>query len=276
MRHRLGDVELIAKLQRGEPVGVPDGGAIFERYIVEAPLEFGELVAGLLHFGPDAIDAATLLHGRRHLLPQNGMALAAALLVAQRHRLGGARLGLIQQLAGLRGRRALRELDRFVAGDMAENKQFRERIRAEPVRAVDADARTFARREKAGERRGRAYVRGNAAHGVMHGRPDGDRRHRRIDVHEFSGEFADERQPLLQLGAPEMAQIEIDGLAARRRHRAPLALLVPEGLAEAVARAELHRLVAGLRRDGSEPVILQIAVAVLVQQDSRLRRGRPR
>ena len=152
----------------------------------------------------------------------------------------------------MRGR-ALGELDRFVSGDMAEHQQFRERIRAEPVRAVDADARTFARREKARERRGRVYVRGNAAHGVMHGRPDGDRRHRRIDVHEFAGKVADERQPLLQLGGPEMAQIEINDLAARRRDRPALALLVPESLAEAVARAELHRLVAGLGVTGPRP-----------------------
>ena len=68
------------------------------------------------------------------------------------------------------------------------------------------------------------------------------------------------------LAPTEMPQIEIDGFAARRRERPALALLVPEGLAQAVARPELHRLVAGLGRDGSEAVILQVAVAVLVQE----------
>jgi hypothetical protein len=45
-----------------------------------------------------------------------------------------------------------------------------------------------------------------------------------------------------------------------------LARFVPESLAQAVERPELHRLVARLGRDGSEAVILQVAVAVLVQK----------
>ena len=66
--------------------------------------------------------------------------------------------------------------------------------------------------------------------------------------------------------APEVPQIEIDRVAARRLERPALARLVPEGLAQAVARPELHGLVAGLGGDRSEAVILQIAVAVLVQK----------
>jgi hypothetical protein len=43
---------------------------------------------------------------------------------------------------------------------------------------------------------------------------------------------------------------------------------VPVGLAEPVARPELHRLVARRRLGRAEPVVLQVAVAVLVEQEA--------
>ena len=57
------------------------------------------------------------------------------------------------------------------------------------------------------------------------------------------------RQALLQLAGAKVAQVEIDGLAVRRGDGAALAFLMPERLAEAVARAELHGLVARPRVD---------------------------
>ena len=65
-----------------------------------------------------------------------------------------------------------------------------------------------------------------------------------------------------------MAQIEQHRVALRRGDGAALALLVPERLAQAVARPKLHVFVARLGLGRPQPVILQIALAVLVEQES--------
>src|SRR4051812_11605346 len=67
-----------------------------------------------------------------------------------------------------------------------------------------------------------------------------------------------------------MAQVEPDRLPLRRGGSAPFLLLMPERLRQAIARTELHRL--GARRwvGRTEPVILQIAIAILVRKYSAL------
>src|SRR6185369_8546182 len=56
--------------------------------------------------------------------------------------------------------------------------------------------------------------------------------------------------------------------------RAALALFVPERLAQAIARAELHRLVARRRLRGTEAVVLEITIAVLVEEEPALAAAR--
>ena len=64
-----------------------------------------------------------------------------------------------------------------------------------------------------------------------------------------------------------MAQIEQHRLALRRGDGVALALLMPERLAEPVARPKLHVFVARLGLGRPQPVILQIAIAILVEQE---------
>ena len=63
-----------------------------------------------------------------------------------------------------------------IAGHLAEHDQFGQRIRAQPVGAVDADARAFADRIQARQRRRRLAVGEDAAHRVMHRRQHRNRR----------------------------------------------------------------------------------------------------
>src|SRR6516165_1458046 len=79
MGNRLGHVELIAKLDGGEPFGVPDARAVVEAKAPVALLELGESVARGLHLRLQAIDAVTRLHAARHLVTQGRKALGAAL-----------------------------------------------------------------------------------------------------------------------------------------------------------------------------------------------------
>jgi hypothetical protein len=153
---------------------------------------------------------------------------------------------------------------------LAENAEFGQRIRAEPVGTVDADAGTFTGGIEARQRRRAETVDEDAAHGVMHRRADRYRRARRIDAEKLLGQFVDLRQALAQLGFAEMAQVEMHHRTVLPLDGATLLLLVPEGLAEAVARPEFHRLVARRRLGRPETIVLQIAIAVLVDQEAAL------
>ena len=76
------------------------------------------------------------------------------------------------------------------------------------------------------------------------------------------------RQALVDLLFAEMADVEVHHVAVGRLDGAALVLLVPERLAQPVARPELHRLIARPWIGRAEVVVLQIAVAVLVDQDA--------
>jgi hypothetical protein len=135
---------------------------------------------------------------------------------------------------------------------------------------VDADAGALAAGVEARQLRGGLHVRRDAAHGVVHRRADRDRLLRRVDAKEHLGQLVDHRQALGQLLAAQMHQLQMHHMAELGLDRAALALLMPEGLAEAVAGAELHGLGRRLVDHGAERVILQVAVAVLVHQPPAL------
>src|SRR5581483_4792939 len=134
----------------------------------------------------------------------------------------------------------------------------------------DADARALARRVQTWKRRLAAHVGEDAAHGVVHRRADRDRLLHRIDAGEGLRRLGDERQALADLLRAEVAQVEVHRRALRGGDGAALLLLVPERLRQAVARAELHRLGARPGIERAEAVVLQVAIAVLVDEDRAL------
>src|SRR5829696_5751555 len=102
-----------------------------------------------------------------------------------------------------------------------------------------------------------------------------DRAHRYRLVHRVDAgialcELAHHRQALVDLLLAEMADIEVNDIAMRRADRATRLLLVPEGLAEAVARPQLHRLLARPGIGRAEIIILQVTIAILVDEDTAL------
>ena len=104
----------------------------------------------------------------------------------------------------------------------------------------------------------------------MHRRAHRDRRLRGVHAEEFEREFADLRQALADPLLAQVAQVEVHVAAMTAGERPPFLLLEPEGLGEAVARAELHRLVARGRFGRTEAVVLQVAVAVAVDEEAAL------
>ena len=131
--------------------------------------------------------------------------------------------------------------------------RLHERVAAEPVRAVDGDARDLAGGVETLERGLPPDVRVDAAHVVVGARPDGDRLVDRVDAGERHRELARPVQALEDLLRAEVAQVEQD-VAVEPAALVDLGLL---GAGDDVARGELHRV----RRVADEE-----ALAVLVQE----------
>ena len=148
-------------------------------------------------------------------------------------------------------------------GAAAEGDRLHQRVAAEPVRAVDGDARALAGGVEAGQL-GRAVVVGrDAAHVVVGAGPHGDRVVDRVDAGEGHRELARARQPLDDPLGAEVAHVE-QHVAVDAAALVDLRLL---GARDDVARGELQRV----RR-----VALHEALAVLVDAGTRPRRGSPR
>ena len=116
------------------------------------------------------------------------------------------------------------------AGPGPEDQALGERVGAEPVGAVDADAGGLAGGVQAGNR-GRAVDVGvHPAHHVVHDRPDRDQLPHRIDPLVLQAELPDEgelgRYDLLA----EMAQVQVDDRTVRAVDRLALLDLLDERL----------------------------------------------
>src|SRR5215211_6618234 len=83
-------------------------------------------------------------------------------------------------------------------------------------------------------------------------------------------EFAYHGQALVDLLLAELTNVEMYNIAVWRLDGAALLLLMPERLAEAVARAQLHGFLARPWIGRTEIVVLQVTIAVLVDQDAAL------
>ena len=121
-----------------------------------------------------------------------------------------------------------------------------------------------------GQRRGRLAVGNDAPHGVVHRGQHRYGRTRGINTEELLCQLIDLRQALAQLLLAEVAQIQVHDLAVRAIDGAPLLFFMPVRLAETIARAEFHRLVTGSGFSRAKPVVLQVAVAILVDEKTAL------
>src|ERR1700681_4608223 len=139
----------------------------------------------------------------------------------------------------------------------AEHDRLEQRVAAEPVRAMDRDARALARSVDARDAGGAELVGLDAAHRVVHAGQDRDRGVDRVLARRVQRQLADLRQALEDLLAPQMAQVEehaaVDAAAFHD--------LGPLRPAHDVARRELA-LVRG--------VLEHEALAVFVQEISAL------
>ena len=142
---------------------------------------------------------------------------------------------------GRAGRRRglLGDLARRVRGALAEDHAFEERIRGEPVRAVQAGAGHLADGEQARDRGPPIQVGAHAAADIMRGRDDGDGRDRHVDAEGEAGRI-DVRKVLDQERLRHVRHVEEDAVVA-----APLELAV-DAARHHVARGKLLARVVAL------------------------------
>ena len=201
-----------------------------------------------------------------HVLANLGDALVAALLVAKAG-LDAPRLIFQQRIDRVcpHGGQRADLLRGSAAGRRAEHEAFRQRVRAEPVGAVEADVRALARRVKALHGRGARDVRVDAAHLVVLHRPHRNGVFDDVDAHILAAELAHERQLSIDDLLAEMANVEVHVLAVRALESLSLFELGGHGAADDVARTELHL---------GGHVALQKALALIVEQVTALAANR--
>src|SRR5215813_9813521 len=239
--------------------------------VVEPLFQLADGVGGFGQAVARAVDTRADLHGALHLFPDFGDALTASGLVKESlfdsalfvHRLREDGGGV--PLLPLRG-----EDGGGVSRARAEDQQLGQRIGTQAVRAVDADAGGLAGRVQPLDRSRRVYVGVHAAHHVMHHRAHWDHLLDRINALILQTQLAHEWNLRVDLFLAQMADVEVDDVAVWGFDGAALFVLLDEGLRQAVARPELHRTQHGLRLRLAEVVILQVAVAVLVEQIAAL------
>ena len=114
-------------------------------------------------------------------------------------------------------------------------------------------------------------IRVNATHHVVHYRSHWDQLGHGVDVLVVAAQLAHERQLCVDQVGAEVSQVEVDDGSIRGVDGPSLFLLVHERLGHPVPGPELHAAQLWLRRGFAEVVVLQVAVAVFVQQPTTLR-----
>src|SRR3989442_6548815 len=88
----------------------------------------------------------------------------------------------------------------------------------------------------------------------------------RIDAHVLQAQLPNEGELLVDQLLPQVTEVEMDVVSVRPFERAALLLLLDEGLGESVAPAQLHRAPHPSRLWPAQVVILEVTIAVLVQE----------
>ena len=246
---------------------------VVDAHAVIAFTQFGQLVAGGLHAFLVAVDAHAVFHGHPHLVADGGGPLGTGAGIAGRVQPGqDAPFGVFSLLerggVGLATAALGSHGGRTFTGQAAEDQQLGQRVGSQAVGAVDADAGALAGGEEPLDGGLAAAIGEDAAHGVVHGRADGDGILHRIDTGKGLGGLGNERQALVDLLLAQVAQVQVDGRAVRGVDGTTFLALMPEGLREPVTWAKLHglRTRPGIQR--AQAVVLQVAIAVAVDQDA--------
>src|SRR5262245_18805917 len=97
-------------------------------------------------------------------------------------------------------------------------------------------------------------------------RTDGNHFFDRIEVHVLQAQFPDERKLLVDDLGAQVAEIQMDVVSVWSFERASLFLFLDESLGQPIAGAQLHGTQHRLWFRLAQVVVLQIAIAVLVEQ----------
>ena len=163
-----------------------------------------------------------------------------------------------------------RILRRRTAGARAENEQLRQRIGSQPVSAVDAHARDLTGRVQPGQGRSTVDVGVDPSHHVVDDRPHRDQLLDWVDILVFLTQLAHKRNLGVDDLPAQMPQVEVNHRAVGAIDGPPFLHLLHERLRQTVPRPQLHAPQNRFRLRRAQVVVLQVAVAVFVEQPASL------
>src|SRR3990167_6839142 len=261
----LGDFHQVVDFERFDARGVEHLGLVLERDVGHALAQRVDLGHAFVHHGLGAEHAGMHLHGRAHVVG-HVLGVFAAGGIVQTGQAG-------QGLVGGVGRQRFVVLvlvvgfDDVVAGRAAEHQQVEQRVGAQAVGAVHADAGAFAHGVQAVDDLLRAVAVGgddlavdvgrDAAHLVVDGGHDRDRFARDVHVGEVHADLVHRRQALVDGLGAQVVELEQHVVLVGAAATAFLDFLVHAARDE-VARCQV------LQRGR---VALHEALAVAVEQD---------
>ncbi len=207
---------------------------------------------------PVAEDTDARVHVRAQLAPQ----CVQVLVADPRQDLPHAILGRLRPVLRQRGGSAQpgqRGRDP-PPGDAAPDQALGGRVRAQPVRAVERDARGLARGPDAGHTCPAVDVRLDAAHRVVRDRADRDGLLDRVEPQELDRHLPDQGQAGVDAVGPEVGEVELEVLpTVGRLEAAPGEDLLGLGARHHVAGRQLHQPGGVVRHEALAPVVLQVA-----------------
>jgi hypothetical protein len=233
--HAFGQLEQEAELERLRQVGVEDLTLVVDDDALVALAELPHDVALGKHQLLAPEDAEVLVHRLGELVADLPWALAVAAVEQLLELALCVRLHRLRHCYGRVGHRPVRRMgaDAFPVRD-----RFHERVAAEPVGAVDGNARRLSGRVQPLERRQAPDVRVDTAHVVVGARPHGNGLVDRVDARKRHRQLARAVQAFEDPFGSEMTEIQ-EHVAVEPATFVDLRLLRS---GDDVARGELHRV----------------------------------
>src|SRR5690606_34808193 len=211
-----GDFQQVLQLQRFDTRGVEGLGLVVDLDVGDTVTQTGQLLDTLQHVFASTEYTEVVLHAALQLALQGGNVFARGALVELVQAVQG---NVDVGVAGVEVLDAVAQrLFQVQAGSTAKHHQVEQRVAAQAVGTVNRYARHFTYGEQARNDVILAFfvhgdglamnVGGNAAHHVVAGWNNRDRRDHRVDVSEGLGQFADTWQAAVQHFLAQVIQLQ--------------------------------------------------------------------
>ena len=240
-----------------------------QRYV--ALFQFIDLVACRLHFRPEPVNPAAVFHALSHFGAQHRHSLGATRLGDDAERVLAYRCGLFQERSpGWLIATDCAKRGRFITGHFAEHNEFRQRIRPQSVGAWRTPTLEHSPTEYKPTQWGRPSCRRRGCRPSCSALPGstGMGSRRGVDAEKFFGQLVDLWQAFAQFLFADVAQVKMDHRAVWTFYRDGLSVSRARTPGSGGRAGPVPSPCCAGRVGRSQAVVLQIAIAILVEQEA--------